>query len=96
MAWTKLVDLELDDEDKIDTVKPIASPDVPDYPWGLRICLTHKELEKLGMEADCEVGDYIDLRAFGVVTSVSISDHGDGKTSRVEIQLQKMAVESET
>lgn len=88
-----MIDLELDDESKLDSVMPMAT-DKPDYPWGLRICLTHVELEKLGLEADCECGDVIDLRAFAVVTSVSQSDSGDGQTCRVELQIQKMAVGS--
>ena len=90
MARSKLVDLELNDEDKMDMAVPeIASK--PDYPWGLRICLTDKELEKLGLEADCEIGDMIDIRCFATVTSVSKGDGG----CRVELQIEKMAVENE-
>lgn len=95
MAWSKLVDLELDDESKLDTVMPMPV-ETPDYPYGLRICLTHRELEKLDLDDNVEVGDMIDLRAFGVVTSVSkdAGPNGD-KSCRIEIQLQKLAVESE-
>lgn len=95
MAWSPLVDMELDDEDKLDTCMPIAC-DRPDYPYGLRISLTEKELAKLGLDADCEIGDMIDMRCFGSVTSVSMNDGEHGKSVRIEIQIEKMAVEDES
>ena len=95
MAWSKLVDLELDDEDKLDAAMPIPMADRPDYPYGLRICLTEKELAKLDLSDDCEVGDMIDMRCFGVVTSFSKNDTEGGSSCRVEIQIQRMAVENE-
>ena len=91
MAWSKLIDLELDDEDKIDAMPTTDLPKRPDYPYGLRICLTHSELRKLDLDADCSVGDLIDLRAFAEVTSIS----KDGDTCRIELQIQKLAVENE-
>ena len=93
--WSKLVDMELDDESKIDFVGPIPMSSKPDYPYGLRISLTENELEKLGLEADCDVGDMIDMRCFGTVTSVSLNDGDGGKSCRIEIQIEKMAVENE-
>lgn len=86
MGWSKLVDLERDDDAKLDV--NAAFPDLaPDYPMGLRICLCRAELDKLGLDTDCNIGDMIDMRCFGEVTSVS--------KDRVEIQIQKMAVENE-
>ena len=99
MPWSRLVDLEMDDESILDTVCPVPMPKPrgPQYPWGLRITLTHKELAKLGMEADCQIGDYLDLRAFACVTSVSKDTDSDGNACcRVELQLQKIAVEDES
>ncbi len=88
MAFGKMVDLELDDEDKMDAAMPMPMPDKPDYPYGVRICLCRPEMKKLELDASqCNVGDVIDLRCFGEVTSVS--------ADRVEIQIQKMAVENE-
>jgi len=91
MAWSKMVDMELDDEDQIDAVTPIALPEKPQFPYGLRICLTHSELRKLDLDADCEIGDTIDIRAFAEVTSIS----KDGDNCRIELQIQKLAVEDE-
>lgn len=99
MAWSKLVDLELDDEDKIDEGLPVpvgVKPKGPDYPWGLRISLTHRELKKLGLKPDCDIGDMIDMRCFAVVTSISTDENrGSEPSCRVELQIQKMAVENE-
>jgi hypothetical protein len=91
MGWSKLTDMELDDEDQMDSVMPIATSK-PRFPWGLRISLTHKELEKLGLDADCDIGDMIDMRCFATVTSVS---KNDSESCRVELQIEKMSVENE-
>lgn len=94
MAWTKLVDMEMDDEDKMDAGMPIAMPDRPDYPYGLRISLCEKELKKLGLPVP-DNGDMIDMRCFGTVTCVSTNSSEGGDTCRVEIQIEKIAVENE-
>ena len=92
MGWTgKMVDMEMDDEAKLDAPMPIAMLEKPQYPYGLRICLNSPELEKLGLDADCDLGDTIDMRAFAEVTCVS----KEGDNCRVELQIQKLAVESE-
>ena len=90
MAWSNLVDMELDDEDQLDMPMPIPM-DRPRYPCGLRICLGDAELKKLGLDADCNVGDMIDLRAFASVTCV----HSEDGSSRVELQIEKIALENE-
>ena len=96
MAWSKLIDMEMDDEDQLDCVCPMPMPEKARYPYGLRICLTHNELAKLGLDANCEIGDMIDIRAFACVTSVSINKTESGKEEcRVELQIEKMAVEDE-
>ena len=75
MAWqSNMVSMELDDEDKLDTIQPYPMPTKPDFPYGLKISLTEKELEKLKLEADCGIGDSIDFMCHGVVTCVSKND----------------------
>lgn len=93
MAWDgKMVDLELDDESKMDSPMPIAMASKPDYPCGLRICLCSEQLTKLGLDADCKVGDTLEFRAIGRVTSVSKSDDSMmGPQSRVELQIEQMS-----
>jgi hypothetical protein len=95
MPMGKLVDMEMDDEAALDAVTPIAMASKSQYPYGLRICLTHDELAKLGLEADCEVGDYLDIRAFATVTSVHKSDGPGGASCRVEMQIERMSCENE-
>jgi hypothetical protein len=90
MGWSKLIDMELSDDEKLDAYLPMPM-DKPDYPCGLRICLTDSELEKLGLEDDCDIGDMIDMRCFGTVTSVHKGDQG----SRIEIQICAMSCENE-
>jgi len=89
-SWSKLADMEMDDEDVLDTITPIPMPERSRYPYGLRICLCEGELKKLDLGLP-SVGDVIDLRAFAEVTSVSDGEGG----RRVELQIQKIAVENE-
>ncbi len=94
MAWSALVDMEMSDDEKLDTIMPMPM-DRPDYPCGLRISLTEKDLGKLGLNQDCDIGDMVDIRAFAIVTSMNKYDGPDGACCRVELQIQKMAVENE-
>ena len=91
-----MVDMALTDDEKLDAMMPCIVPSSgPDYPYGLKICLTEKELEKLGLAANCDVGDVIDLRAFAVVTSVSMEAREGNETARVELQIERLAIENE-
>ena len=65
------------------------------YPYGLCICLTQDELDKLDLDPNCEVGDMIHLNALAKVTSVSKRETEDGNDCRVELQIIYMAVEDE-
>lgn len=65
------------------------------YPYGLCISLCQEDLDKLDMEGDMDVGDLIDLRAIGKVTSVNKRDTENGADCRVEIQLTHIAIEDE-
>ena len=94
MGWSKLTDMEMDDESQLDAVMPIPMAKKPRYPYGLQICLCGDELDKLGLGMP-DVGDMIDLRAFATVTSVSSSSSEHGDNRRVELQIEKLAVESE-
>ncbi|MFA7278765.1 MAG: capsid staple protein [Sterolibacterium sp.] len=65
------------------------------YPYGLCICLGQEELDKLGLTAECEVGDFLHVFALAKVTSVSTSDTGEGEKSRIELTITHMGVEDE-
>ena len=95
MAYA-MTDMELDDEDQIDAVMPIAMPDKPQYPYGLRICLTEKEFSKLGLDpSDAFVGGMIHGHFMGRITCVSSNEGESGASARVEIQIESLAIESE-
>lgn len=92
-----MVSMELDDEDKLDAAMPIPMPNKPDYPYGLRICLTHKEFDKLGLDpSEAVVGGIFHLHGLARITSVSASDgEGGGPSCRVEAQIEDLDIESE-
>jgi hypothetical protein len=91
-----MTSMEMDDEDQLDAVTPYPMPDKPKWPYGLRICLTHKELEKLGLDAsEAFVGGIIHGHFLGKITSVSADDTESGSCCRVEIQIEALSIESE-
>jgi len=92
-----MVSLELSDEDKLDMTRPISDVmTTPDYPWGLRITFTEREMAKLGIDEMPDLGDMIDLRCMARVTSVSSSDGDSGKCCRIEMQIEDVALEDES
>ena len=96
MAYMRqMVDMELDDDDKLDLAAsiPILKPE---YPCGLRISLTEKEFEKLGLDHTvAEVGGMVHGHFMGRITSVSQDERNDEKCCRVEIQIEDLEIESE-
>jgi hypothetical protein len=99
MAWSAMTDMKRTPAEKVEEAvdmmctAPISN--VADYPYGLSLTLTEDELEKLGLDTNCDVGDLVDIRAFAEVTSVS-KHQSDGKDRcRVELQIVRMSVENE-
>jgi hypothetical protein len=83
------------DEDEEDHLhlKPIES----EYPYGLCIRLTEKELEKLELCDDVEVGDFLHGAFLAKVTSISSHSHEkQGSGMDIELQIVAMAVEDES
>ena len=65
----------------------------PIYPYGLCISLTEKDLGRLELDADCEVGDLLHMVSMSRVTSVSKNENG----CRIEMQIIDIEVlEDET
>lgn len=87
----EMVDMRVD----YAAVEGIPTPVRPDYPYGLRICLTERELAKLAMDCDCDIGDVVEFRCGGVVTSVNKSDENGMFMCRIEIQITNLAVDAE-
>lgn len=72
-----------------------ASPSQNLYPYGLSICLTNEELDKLDLDDDVDTGDTVHLFCLAKVTTVTKTDTTDGPKCRVEMQITHIAVESE-
>lgn len=93
----KRVDLKLDN-DGDDFYGPAPEYAVPQYPWGVRLCLTNDELEKLGIPtlADAPaVGASVRLDAVGTVVYVSEDGEvpeGQPPRRRVEIQITELGL----
>ena len=91
-----MTSMELDDEDKLDTAMPIAMPDRPDFPFGLKICLTEKEFEKLGLDyKDAVVGGICHGHFLARITSVSCEQRDGKECCRCELQIEDLSIESE-
>lgn len=85
--------LEMTDDEKYDSVMPIAMPNKPDFPSGMMICITQSEFEKLDLDpADGEVGDVFTFQATARITSKSASSNDSGDFCRVECQIEAMEV----
>lgn len=68
----------------------------PRYPYGLSICLTQKELDKLNVDySDWQVGDHFHIRAMSKITSISENETEGGKTCRIEMQIVALSGENE-
>ena len=91
-----MVDMAMDDEEILDATLPTPIADMPRYPWGLRICLTQDEFDKLGLDpAEATVGGIVHLHALARITSYSCDETQDGQKCRCELQIEDLAIESE-
>lgn len=90
-----MVSLELDDESKLDAIMPMPMPDRPDYPFGTQICLTDREIRKMGIDPDDFVkGGLVQIHATARVTSTSKREENDeGPKHRVEFQFEDMCID---
>lgn len=91
----KMVDMKKTATEMQKDSQPFALGSQSEYPYGLNICLCDDELEKLGLDTDCEVGDFLHLFALAKVTSVSVNDTGDGEKRRIELTLTHLGCEEE-
>lgn len=82
-------------EEANEAMSPAAMPQNL-YPYGLCICLTQEDLDKLDLSGDVDAGDTIHIHALGKVTSVNKRDTTSGTDMRIEIQLTHLAAEGES
>jgi hypothetical protein len=100
MVWSTLVDLAMTPEEQEDAGMVAAAPgdkgDGPRYPFGMSICFNKATLDKVGLTTNCSIGDLLDARIFGTITSISTNKRNDGTDDcSVSVQIEKMAVENE-
>lgn len=94
--------MELLDEEMADMVTPFDIPMAhrPQFPYGLRISLSHVELDKLGVTTEgLEKGDVLELTVLARVTDDPMTTiRGDDVECRLELQIEQIAndVENET
>jgi hypothetical protein len=85
-----MVDLARTEADKAkDSPMGLVTPsvsDLPDYDYGLNISFNKETLEKLDLDEDCHVGDYICIHAFAKVTGLN-QPPGADKPDRVNLVL---------
>lgn len=67
----------------------------PIYPYGLTISLGDEQLSKLGLPAECEVGDLMHMHCIAKVISVSKNDTESGTRTNVALQITDIACENE-
>ena len=95
MAFGKMIDLQMDEGDgpfPADMPFDLPRPSKKHYPYGLVIRLDEKTLEKMGLDCDCDAGDFLDMRCFGTVTVV----HKEEGNRSVSIQIEKIQLENES
>jgi hypothetical protein len=106
MAFMELHNMELTDEEKIDNSPWLFPKDpedkameklaTPEYPCGLRICLTQDEFAKLNLDpTEAFVGAIFHGHFMARVTCCSHSETPEGKVCRVEAQIEDLCIESE-
>ena len=85
------VDMEMDDEDQLSAIPLVTNtgkPLAPQYPYGLKICLCEKEIEKLGIADSLDLDDVFVFKARAIVKAATRDGMDDVK--RVELQIVSM------
>jgi hypothetical protein len=73
---------------------PDSEPVAERYPWGLRLNLTKKEIDKIKGLSDMDAGEKVAIQAIGKIIEVrkTTTDKGNDSLS-MEIQIQKIGIE---
>ena len=91
-----MIDMAKTEEEMEKDTSPILAGGQEKYPYGLRIYLTHDEIEKLGVDiTDWQVGSIFHLFALAKVTSISQNETEDGANCNVSLQITHLSGESE-
>jgi major coat protein len=92
----KLVSMAKTPEQINDEISPtpmsVKARNVDTYPYGLCIHLETDQLEALGIDGECDVGDLIHLCAMAEVTSCSERKTEGGSECRIELQITHLGL----
>lgn len=70
-----------------------VNPDSYKYPYGLKICLSKEELDKLGIKELPKLGANMKVMATVEVCGVSMSEYEGGEYRSVDLQIVEMGIE---
>ena len=79
--------------DPMGLMNPLAS-DLPEYDFGLQGSFNKESLDKLNLDSDVSVGDYLHIVSFAKVTGVHMKA-GSDEIDRVDFCMCHIAVEDE-
>ncbi len=94
----KLIDMKMTDAEKADMMscQPCTPPE---YPYGLKLCLSEDQIAKLGISGVPAVGSTMSIQANVRVVSAGAredqdADEPDGQERNLELQIIEMGVDS--
>jgi hypothetical protein len=87
-----MVDMKNDKQDMGAGVEvtSLGQPDMPEYPYQLRVTIEDDKIGELGFD-NVRVGDKVTITCDCEVLEVSEREDAGGKTQRVELQIQKIS-----
>jgi hypothetical protein len=89
MGWSTLVDMELDDDDKMDLSSQFGLSDQDiDYPPGLRFSVSEPDFEALGVDANVEPKTTTKFMAMATVMTRT----REAEDCRVELQVDMLSL----
>lgn len=97
-SFPSMVDMQRTPEEKskdspLGMITPVVS-DLPDYDYGLNISFNKESLQKLDLDHDVHVGDYVHIHCFAKVTCVS-QEPGSDKPDCVGLVMTHISAEDE-
>lgn len=98
-SFPSMVDMARSEADKAkDSPMGLVTPsvsDCPDYDYGLCGSFNKESLDKLDLDEDCHVGDYLHIVSFAKVTGIHMKA-GSNEIDRVDFCMCHIAVEDES
>ena len=95
-SFPAMVDLKRDEADKAKDIGLCMPKSCePDYDYGLNLTFNEETIEKLNLDDDVSVGDFLHIHAFARVTGVHENEQNGERNRRIELVLTHIASEDE-